>query len=215
MLNTRFFVGLMLVTPYWAYAQATNTADRAAPGTTNPVNATPAQPVTPLSESERLHDYLKSWVSPVSLVTTAASAGIGQWRDTPSEWGQGGEGYARRFASGYARHAVYSTLLFGGSSLLGEDNRYVPSPQFGFSHRLGYALESTVLARHVDADGNSHRRVALSRIGALVGAALISRTWQPRSTRGLHSAGVSFATSIGVAAGFNVAREFFPGWLPQ
>jgi hypothetical protein len=40
---------------------------------------------------------------------------------------------------------------------------------------------------------------------------LISRLWQPKSTRSVRSAMLSTGTSIGVSAGFNVAREFWPG----
>ena len=51
---------------------------------------------TPMTESERLSRYLKDTVNPLSLVSSAAAAGIGQWKDCPAEWKQGGEGYGRR-----------------------------------------------------------------------------------------------------------------------
>jgi hypothetical protein len=174
--------------------------------------AAPVQsPLPSLTETERFHEYLKSWVKPVSLLTAAAGAGIGQWRDRPKEWKEGGEGYARRLASAYAEHMVNSTILFGASSLLNEDNRYVPSGQSGFGSRIGYGVASTVLARHVEPDGRSYRRLSVSRIAAFAGAALISRLWQPRSTSSLHSAGLNFASTIGIAIGFNMEREFLPG----
>jgi hypothetical protein len=34
--------------------------------------------------------------------------------------------------------------------------------------------------------------------------------WQPHSTGSARSATVNFGTTIGIAAGFNVAREFLP-----
>lgn len=42
------------------------------------------------------------------------------------------------------------------------------------------------------------------------GAALLSRTWQPHSTHSFRSAGLNLATSLGVATGMDVAREFWP-----
>lgn len=193
---------LMLMAPYCSTAQTSHTA--------------PAQPeVTATAESESLHEYLKTWVNLDSLLNSAAAAGIGQWRDRPKEWMQGGEGYARRFGSAYAQHGVCSTIMFSASRLLHEDNRYVVSGESGFRNRLGYALASTVLARRYDAGGHSHRRLSISRMGALAGAALISRTWQPTSTGSLRSGELSFATTIGIAAGFNVMREFLPAWLPK
>ncbi len=151
---------------------------------------------------------MKSWLSPVSLLTCATAAGWGQLRDSPHEWGQGGSAFGDRFASAYGQHLVNSTLLLTATSLFHEDNRYVPSGESGTGGRLRYALASSVMVTHYDPGGGSHRRVSVSRIAAFAGAALISRTWQPPSTRGVGHAGVSFAGSIAVTAGFNVVREF-------
>ena len=156
---------------------------------------------------------MSAGVSPISLLADAAGAGIGLWRGRPREWRQGGEGYARRFGSSYAQHVAYLTILSGASSLLHEDNRYVLSGQSGFSRRLEYAVGSVVLARHNDPGGRSHRRLSVSRIGAFAGAALVSRMWQPRSANSLRSGTLNVGASIGIAVGFDVAREFLPCWL--
>jgi hypothetical protein len=103
---------------------------------------------------------------------------------------------------------VTSTLLLAGSSLLHEDNRYVPSGRSVFGDRLKYAVTSPFFTRHDDADGFSHRRVAISRLVAFAGAAAVSRLWQPRSSGHIRNAGISFGATIGVTAGFDVAREF-------
>jgi hypothetical protein len=174
--------------------------------------ATETRPVfVPMTERARLRWYLEDTVNPVSLVSSAASAGIGQWRDRPPEWNQGGQGFGRRLGSSYAEHIVRQTLIFGASSVAHEDNRYVRSGRAGFKTRLGYAIGSMFLARHDDGS----RHVSISKIGAFAGAALISRAWQPASSGGLRSAGSNFGTSMGVATGFEVAREFLPDLLHQ
>jgi hypothetical protein len=127
-------------------------------------------------------------------------------RDRPEEWGQGGSGYGRRVLSSYAGHLTETTLEFGASNLLKEDNRYFLSERTGLLDRTLYAIESPFLARKNDGS----RRVSFSHIGALVGAALISRAWQPRSTRGISNAGVSAVGSISFSIGVDVAREFWP-----
>ncbi len=176
-----------------------------------PIRPPSAQPsLMPPTEGERVNQYMNDLVDPASFVAAGVGAGIGQWRDKPKEWGEGGQAFARRFVSGYTQHIVYSTMLFGASSLLHEDNRYVACSETGFGARLKYALESTVLARHYDSSGQPHLRLSISRIGAIAGAALLSRLWQPKSTSGLPNAAVSFGVSIGAAGGFNVAREFMP-----
>ncbi len=166
-------------------------------------------PYVPLTGHERLKRYLKDTVDPIAFLRSGASAGFGQLRDRPKEWGEGAEGFGRRFASSYAEHLTYSTLVFGLSSLLHEDNRYLPSQETTTSRRIRYALESSVLARHDDGT----RHVSISKLTAFVGAAFISRTWQPHSSRGVGGAISNVGTTMGVAAGFDVLREFLPDLL--
>src|SRR5437879_3855536 len=100
------------------------TADGGA-ATPPPAPTAPTQPTyTPLTESERLHNYLMSMVGPMTWFTGAASAGWGQLRDRPKEWGQGARGFGLRMGSGFAQRVTRETLVFGASSLLHEDNRY-------------------------------------------------------------------------------------------
>ena len=150
---------------------------------------------------------LKDTFSPMSFVNSAASAGLGQWRDRPKEWKQGAEGYGLRYASSFAEHIANQTLLFGASSLFREDNRYVRSGEPGTGARVKYGVASTFMARH--ADGTRH--ISWSRIIAFAGAAAVSRLWQPHDNRSVRSGMFNFGTSVGITAGFNVAREFWPG----
>lgn len=168
------------------------------------------QSFAPLTDGDRARDYLRDMVNPVNIFTSSASAGIGQWRDRPQEWKQGGRGFGLRFGSSYAQHITGATLMYGTASVLHEDNRYVPAPTgSSFKTRLGHAINSTFLARHDDGSSG----VSVSRISSLAGASLISRTWQPASNSSWSSAGVNFGVSMAGAFGFNVAREFLPaGW---
>lgn len=198
--SAAFFGGLLCA--QLCLAQTPNSANR----TANP-SAPGSQPGSaPITGGDRLRWYMRATVSPLSFVTSAASAGFGQWRDRPKEWREGAEGYGLRFASSYGEHVVRETLKFGASSVLHEDNRYFRSEESDVWPRIRYAVGSTFLARR----DNGSRRVSFSRMGAFAGAALISRLWQPESTRSFRSATVNFGTSIGVAAAFNVVREFWP-----
>ncbi len=169
-------------------------------------NQASPQPYTALTSEDRWHLYLKDVADPLALVASNASAAINQWRDVPFEWGQGGSGYGKRFASSYANHMVNSTLLFGASSFLHEDNRYIRSNLHGTGRRIRYAVASTFLARRDDGT----RKFSVSRIGAFGATAIISRAWQPDSTASPQSAVSSFAISIAVSTGVHVAQEFLP-----
>ncbi len=183
-------------------AAQTQSADRAMIGPSPPA-------YTPMTSHQRLMRYLKDTVDPVAFARSAASAGFGQLRNTPHEWGEGGAGYGRRYASSFAQHVTTSTLMYGTSSFFHEDNRYLPSGQTTFGPRLRYSLESTILARHDDGT----RHLSYSRLGSFLAAAFISRAWQPHSSRGYRSAFTNFEATVGVAAGFNVLREFLPDLL--
>src|SRR4029077_20094162 len=74
-----------------------------------------------LTFSERLRIYERSFISPQSLMGPALGAGISQLDNTPPEWGQGAEGYGRRFASGYGRSVISRTIEFGVAAADRED----------------------------------------------------------------------------------------------
>src|SRR5262245_25356839 len=59
---------------------------------------------TPMTRSERLRWYLKGTFGVGSVARAGMLAEIGQARNSPSEWGDGAEGYGKRFASAYGQH---------------------------------------------------------------------------------------------------------------
>lgn len=177
-------------------------------GEANRTSAPAALPAyTPMTQNERLQYYFQHMFNVESVFRAAAGAGINQAMNTPSEWHQGAEGYGRRFASVYGGHIVQSTVMYGASAALHEDNRYFRSGETGFGARLKYALVSTFMARHDDGS----RHFSLSRMSSYAATAAVSRAWQPPSTDKTLNALNGFGISVGVEAGFNVAREFLPG----
>ena len=160
----------------------------------------------PMTASERARKYLIGAFGPLAILRAAAAGGIAQWTETPKEWRVGPQAYGDRFGNAFAKHVMREALEYGASAALHEDNRYFRSGKSGFGNRLVYALTSTVLARHDDGD----RYVSASRLLSYAAAASLSRLWQPPSTSRLANAGRVFGITLGVEAGFNVAREFFP-----
>jgi hypothetical protein len=161
---------------------------------------------TPQTQTERLHYYFFHMFSAESVLRSAMGAGIDQALNTPHEWSQGTKGYLRRFGSSYGEHVIQSTVMYGMSAALHEDNRYFRSGKTGFGPRLKYAIASSFLARHDDGS----RHFSFSRISSYGASAALSREWQPPSTDKWKNALNSFGISVGVETGFNVAREFLP-----
>jgi hypothetical protein len=163
----------------------------------------PAEP-SKLTEKKRFQLYVVSTAGPIPLFAEAVGAGISQWENSPKEWGQGWEAYGKRYGSNLAYNGVRGTITYGTSIVFREDNRYFASHKHGFWPRTGYAVLSTVTARHPD--GN--RAFSVSSVTGVIGASAISSIWGPRSWKGIgnisENAGISFAAT----AGFNIVREF-------
>src|SRR5579862_7738824 len=101
----------------------------------------------PLSFSDRVKIYERSFVQPEALIGPALGAGIGQWRDTPPEWGQGAGAYGTRFASGLGRSVISRTIAFGVAAADREDSRFLPSNETGIWRRTRHAIVGTFVSR--------------------------------------------------------------------
>lgn len=73
---------------------------------------------------------------------------------------------------------------------------------------MKYALMGVVVTHKTD--GNHRRTVNAGEISGAVGSGLISRLWQPASTRAVAAGFASAGITMGVDAGQNVVREFWP-----
>ena len=200
-----------------APAQAINDNDDPDGGRTSATTKTQVTtdvPVTissyaPLTTSERVRLYLVSAYGPEAILRATASAGIGQWRDTPKEWKQGSEAYGERFGDALARHVIRKTLEAGAAAALHEDNRYFRSTDAGVWKRTRHAIGSVFVARNPA--GGEH--FAYSRFGGAVGASFISRAWQPPSETTAGDAAVNFGITMAIDMGWNVFKEFCPNRL--
>ena len=169
-----------------------------------------AQPAMRAAESpERTPgQYAKHELGPKAVAMAGAGAAVNQASNTPKEWGQGAAGFGKRFASAFAKHALHKAIQYPVARMLHEELSYRPSGQHGFGHRMKYALMRVVVTHKTN--GNHGRTVNAGEISGAVGSGLISRLWQPASVRTV-SAGFSLAgITLGVDAGVNVAREFWP-----
>jgi hypothetical protein len=163
----------------------------------------PAEP-SQLTEKKRFQLYVVSTAGPVPLVAEAVGAGISQWENSPKEWGQGWGAYGERYGSNLAYNAVRGTITYGTSIVFREDNRYFASQKHGFWPRTGYAVLSTVTARHPD----GMRTFSVSSVTGVLGASAISSIWGPRSWKGIENIGENAGISFAATAGFNIVREF-------
>lgn len=160
----------------------------------------------PMTGSERWSYYLRSTFGLRSLAYTAVGTGINQARDKVPEWGQGMEGYSRRYASSFGQKAIKRSIHHGLASLFHEDPRFRRSDRTKFFDRVLHAAGQALFAYKDDGG----RRVGYSRFIATGTAAYVSRQWRPER---YHTAEDYFSSSIrslGTDAAKNVLNEFWP-----
>ncbi|MDR0843006.1 MAG: hypothetical protein LBP68_06280 [Acidobacteriota bacterium] len=165
-----------------------------------------ALPVTPLTTGEKFHLHLDATAGPSSIFASAFAAGYSQAVDSVPEWGQGMEGYGKRFAHSFGQKAVSNTVRFGMQAMLHEDPRYYYSHRAGLWPRLWHAVGETFVA-HKDAGGT---RPNYSYFTGMAAGTYLSRQWRPEADRTTGEYFKSGATSVGVHVVKNIFREFLP-----
>lgn len=162
---------------------------------------------TPLTVSQKAGLWVKNSVSVSAFLGSAVGAGIGQATNSPSGYGQGAEGYGKRFGALMAEHA---TTEFAGTfvipSLTRQDPRYFVHGQGTFGARLGHALSRVVVAPN---DNGGYGFNWGGVLGPLVGETVANAYLPVHEQTGARTA-QRYAGEIAVKAGTNVLREFWP-----
>lgn len=161
---------------------------------------------TPFGAKDKLEYHAKVLVAPTTFLSSVASAGIQQWRDAPTEWGQGAAGYGRRFANSYGYNVSRHLLEFALDSALREDPRYFPTGEHGTWRRASRAALHAL--RHRTDSGRT--TWAYASVGSAYAAGGVARAWQPDRLRTPGDALVSGTITIGLDAATSVFKEFWP-----
>lgn len=163
-------------------------------------------PLTPLDNHERFRLFIaQTFTTPGIYAKTLFVSGTDQLTESPSEWGAGSKGFGKRLASNHAQSVIQNSLSSLGNGLLRLEPRYDLCRCSGVGRRLRHALIRNFLTYN-----NTEReyRPQTGLYVAVIGAALISRTWLPHD----ESAGARIGRSVVIQAGFgslsNLAAEF-------
>ena len=135
------------------------------------------------------------------------SAALGQTVNRPHEWGRGTSGFAKRAGSAFGKHLVKTGVQVGVATWRHEDLKYYPSEKPGFGPRMQHALVSVVVARKTT---TGKPTAATGRVSGSLAGGFVSRLWQPARLHTVSSGFASSGISLGVDAGSNVVREFWP-----
>jgi hypothetical protein len=160
----------------------------------------------PLSSRQKFHLAWRSEIDPFTIAASAASAGIEQAQNTFSGYGQGAQGYFKRFGANYADSFIGNML--GGAafpSVFKQDPRYFYNGKGTIRHRTLYAIANAVICK----GDNGHWQFNYSGILGSMAAGGISYTYYPASNRDGASLFVENTfIGIGGSAIGNIFQEF-------
>jgi hypothetical protein len=163
--------------------------------------------VPPISWKQKFVITSKGAFDPYEFTIVGALAGIRQAQDAYPAFGEGAEGYGKRYGAALADQ-VDGNIMVGGvfPSLLKTDPRYFQMGRGGFVRRFGYALSRIFVTRR-DSGGS------LFNFPEFVGnasAIAISNVYYPASDRGFTSGLNNWGVQMGIDAFGDELKEFWP-----
>jgi len=160
----------------------------------------------PLSPKQKFELAWKATIDPVNFAVTAGVAGVEQSQDQFNGFGQGVEGYAKRYGAAFADSTV--STFFGSAilpSLLKQDPRYFYKGTGSTRSRVLYALANAVICK----GDNGRWQANYSNILGNLAAGGISNLYYSGQDR--DGAWLTFENAligIGATAATNVLQEF-------
>ena len=159
----------------------------------------------PLTPKQKYYLAWKLMIDPAYFVAAGAVAGIQQARNEFSGYGQGAQGYAKRYGATFADFTISNFL--GNAvlpSIFKQDPRYFYKGTGTTKSRIQYALANAVICK----GDNGRWQANYSSILGSLAAGGISNLYYPASDRGAALTFENTAIGIGSTAILNLLKEF-------
>jgi hypothetical protein len=179
--------------------------------------------IPPLTAGQKFKVVARGAFDPVQIVWYAALSGISQAENSEPGYGQGAEGYGKRYGA-YAADGTIENFFVGAifPSMLHQDPRFFQSGQGSFFHRAGYAASRIVVTR----SDSGRREFNFSEVfGAALASAISTYSYHPHpgyhpesgvnvpyvaSDRTLGNTVSVWGSQVGYDAITLVIKEFWP-----
>jgi Carboxypeptidase regulatory-like domain len=161
----------------------------------------------PLTSKQKFELSWKSAIDPVSFATAGIFAGIQQSDDDFSGYGQGAQGYGKRFAASYG-DALIGNMLGNAilPSILKQDPRYFYKATGSIKERTLYALANAFICK----GDNGNWQFNYSGMLGTVAASGISNIYYPHANR--NGAALTFE-NLGIGIGGSAISNLFQEFL--
>ena len=159
----------------------------------------------PLTPKQKFELAWKTTTDPVTFVIVGATAGIQQAQNNFSGYGQGAQGYGKRYGANFA-DTVTGTFLGDAllPSLFKQDPRYFYKGTGTVRSRILYAIAMSVICK----GDNGHWQLYYSGIMGGLASGGISNLYYPPKDRGAALVFENELYGIGGAAASNLIQEF-------
>jgi hypothetical protein len=163
--------------------------------------------IEPLTWKGKFKITAEGAFDPYEFVIVGLVAGIHQAQNTDAPFGQGLQGYAKRYGAGFGDQAI-ANMMTGAvfPSLLRTDPRYFRMGEGTLGARLRYSLTRIFITRT-----DSGRRVFnVSEFAGNAAAAGISNAYYPSQDRTISNNLNTWGTQIAIDCLGNELKEFWP-----
>jgi hypothetical protein len=164
--------------------------------------------VPPLTVGQKFKVVARGSFDYIQIPWYGFLAGISQAENSEPGYGQGAEGYGKRFGSAFADGTI-ENFMTGAilPSLLRQDPRFFQSGQGGFWHRTGYAVSRIFVTR----TDSGHQQFNFSEVvGSAASAAISTYSYHPQADRTLSNTASVWGTQVGYDTLTIVIKEFWP-----
>lgn len=160
----------------------------------------------PLTPKQKFELSWKTSIDPITFLITGAVAGVQQAQNGFSGYGQGAQGYGKRYGASYA-DLIAGTFIGGAilPSLLKQDPRYFYKGTGTVRSRALYAIANAVICK----GDNKRWQPNYSNILGSLAAGGISNLYYPAQNR--NGLGLTFENAligVGATAAANLLQEF-------
>lgn len=160
----------------------------------------------PLTTKQKAELSWKNFTDPFSLIANGIGAGVDQARNTNKGFGQGAQGYAKRYGASYADFVTSLGMdRFVFRTLFKQDPRYFVKGTGSKASRFEYAISRSVVCR----GDNKKAQLCYSSILSEFGTGFLTNYYYPRADRNTNAQLLQGgAISLGANMGINLFHEF-------
>ena len=161
-----------------------------------------------LTPGQKFKAVGRGLIDPFEFGLIGVVAGLGQASNSIPEYGQGAEGYGKRYATAYADNAVENFMSSAVlPSFLHQDPRYYELGHGGFLRRAGHAISRLVVTR-TDAGASQFNYSEV--FGAGIAAGISTYSYHPNGDRGVGTVMNVWGSQMGWDCATYMLKEFWP-----